>query len=319
MLENLTIVPAGAGAGKTYRIEKQLAQWVEEGVVAPGRILAVTFTEAAASELKGRIRSELLRRGRIEEAQEIDGAYVGTIHALGHRLLTEHAFAGGRSPESRLLTEPERDLLIRLELSRCATLAPVVEDLARFGYAWNPVTEASAEDAFRDKVLQTVDLLRELGARGLSPEILEPALDALDLGYDQRQSNGTELTGALQHATQALLEAFPHSLVPSATSDTARKVFAKDHANLRRAAHTDALTRDWKLWQNLRDLRCSKRGAPTPAGYDEAAEAVMAAAEGLLVHPGPLADAQRASDRACARCARDSGRLRCSQAPRWTY
>ena len=46
----LTLVPAGAGAGKTTRIERTLADWVECGTVAPGRILAVTFTEAAASE-----------------------------------------------------------------------------------------------------------------------------------------------------------------------------------------------------------------------------------------------------------------------------
>lgn len=159
----LTLVPAGAGAGKTWRIQKQLGTWVEDGEVAPGRILAVTFTEAAAAELRGRVRSELMARGRISDALEIDRAYMGTIHALGQRLLTEHAFASGRSPESRLLSEPERDLLIRMEMDRSEALAPLMQDLARYGYAWNFLTDASAEDAFRADVLKTVDLIRGLG------------------------------------------------------------------------------------------------------------------------------------------------------------
>ena len=45
-MTQLSIVPAGAGAGKTYHIQKTLADWVQDGNVAPGRILAVTFTEA---------------------------------------------------------------------------------------------------------------------------------------------------------------------------------------------------------------------------------------------------------------------------------
>ena len=45
----LTIVPAGAGAGKTHLIKTTLSAWVKKELVSPERILAVTFTEAAAS------------------------------------------------------------------------------------------------------------------------------------------------------------------------------------------------------------------------------------------------------------------------------
>lgn len=103
-MTHLTLVPAGAGAGKTHRIKETLADWVVGEEIAASRILAVTFTEAAASEMRDRIRGALMARGRIGDALEIDRAYIGTIHALGQRLLTEHAFAGGRSPESRLST-----------------------------------------------------------------------------------------------------------------------------------------------------------------------------------------------------------------------
>ena len=56
----LVIVPAGAGSGKTHKIRETLSDWVERGLVRPERILAVTYTEAAAAELRGRIRSGLL-------------------------------------------------------------------------------------------------------------------------------------------------------------------------------------------------------------------------------------------------------------------
>lgn len=82
-MTQLSLVPAGAGAGKTHHIQETLGAWVESGEVAPGRILAVTFTEAAASEMRDRVRSELMGRGRLHDALEIDRAYMGTIHALG--------------------------------------------------------------------------------------------------------------------------------------------------------------------------------------------------------------------------------------------
>ena len=68
MTEMLTIVPAGAGSGKTFRIKSDLTKWVKGNLVAPDRILAVTFTEAAAAELRGRIRASLLAEGMVEAA-----------------------------------------------------------------------------------------------------------------------------------------------------------------------------------------------------------------------------------------------------------
>ena len=292
-MKDFSLVPAGAGAGKTYHIQKTLGEWVESGRISPGRILAVTFTEAAAAEMRDRVRGELMARGRLGDALEIDQAYMGTIHALGQRLLTEHAFAAGRSPESRLLSEPERDLLIRLEMTRCAALEPLMADLGRFGYAWNHATQTSAEDGFRADVLKTVDLIRGLGARGLSPDILTPALAYLTEGYGPAEADGTALTEELSRAVRDLLDSFPDNLAPLFEGNaSAVNSFSDNHRDLRRAARQDALARDWALWQKLRALRQSKRGAPTPDGYDVLAKAVMDAANALPRHPGPLDDAK---------------------------
>ena len=82
-MTELSIVPAGAGAGKTHHIQATLTQWVRDGLVRPERILAVTFTEAAAGELRQRIRAALIADGNLNAALSVDRAYVSTIHGLG--------------------------------------------------------------------------------------------------------------------------------------------------------------------------------------------------------------------------------------------
>ena len=93
----LHLVPAGAGAGKTHRIKQALTGWVRDGMVRPERMLAVTFTDAAAGELRQRIRASLLEAGLVEAALSVERAYVSTIHALGLRLQAA-AVAGRSSP-----------------------------------------------------------------------------------------------------------------------------------------------------------------------------------------------------------------------------
>ncbi|MDT8854872.1 UvrD-helicase domain-containing protein [Paracoccaceae bacterium Fryx2] len=292
MTNDLTLVPAGAGSGKTHRIEQELAGLVERGQVGASRILAVTFTESAAAELRGRIRGELMKRGRIEDALAIDRAYVGTIHALGQRLLTEHTFAAGRNPDARLVTEAERDLLIRREVGRSAALLPIISDLERFGYAWDRVSGDSAEDSFRKAVLKTTDLLRGLGNRAMDPDIAAGALDFIRQTYGVCDNDGTALETSLRRACGELLSAFPNCIATPDMANAARDAFWSDFRNLRDAAHKpDELARNWPLWQKLRGLRMTKRGCPTPSGYDDRAQAVMTAADGLLRHPGPLQDA----------------------------
>jgi DNA helicase-2/ATP-dependent DNA helicase PcrA len=82
-LEGPLLVLAGAGSGKTRVLTMRVVRLIEEHGVPAERILAVTFTNKAAGEMKDRIRRLLGR--------EPTGAWIGTFHSLGARLLRRHA------------------------------------------------------------------------------------------------------------------------------------------------------------------------------------------------------------------------------------
>jgi DNA helicase-2/ATP-dependent DNA helicase PcrA len=81
---------AGAGSGKTRVLTNRIAHLIEEHGVDPGAILAVTFTNKAAGEMRQRVRHLL--------GQEPAGMWIGTFHSIGARLLRRHAARLGWSP-----------------------------------------------------------------------------------------------------------------------------------------------------------------------------------------------------------------------------
>ena len=292
---SLSIVSAGAGAGKTYHIAKTLTGWVREGAVRPERVLAVTFTEAAASELQGRLRTALLEDGQPEAAMALGQAYVSTIHALGARLVTEHALACGLAPGTRLIDDAEAELLRRRAVAEAEALLPIVGELTTFGYrgAFAGGAFRSAPEAFHADLAAMLDRMAGLGDRADHEGLADEACAALAAEWDEVApvaKDAEALDAPLRRAVRAVLEAFPDGIADQFDIPAQTKEFRDNHATLR-ALGRDPV--DWPTWEKARTLRQTKRGAPTPDGYDDLVGAVMEAAEGLIRHPGPRALALR--------------------------
>jgi len=293
MDQGLVIVPAGAGAGKTHHIKSQLSDWIKRGVVRPERILAVTFTEAAAGELRERIRAGLLSEGLVSEAMAVERAYVSTIHGLGLRLLTEHALAAGASPQPRHLGDAERDLLIRQALANAKSLDPIKAEPERFGYEANRQKAETVEDSLRGRVLSMIELLRGLGDKGRDLGLLASALSRLDTVYGEVLADPNAARNALELAVKAMIAKFPEGGMAQITAKGNVEKLEKNLASFKLVhRNPDLLDRDWKLWNDLRSLFVSNSKSKTPEGYDDLASAIMEAANALPRHPGPLADAK---------------------------
>jgi ATP-dependent helicase/nuclease subunit A len=99
------LVSAAAGSGKTSVLVERFVRAVREDGVAPGSILAITFTERAAGELRARVRARLLERGDREAARDTEAAFVGTFHGFCARLLRAHPLAAGLDPDFAIIDE----------------------------------------------------------------------------------------------------------------------------------------------------------------------------------------------------------------------
>ena len=101
---NLLIL-AGAGSGKTRVLVHRIAWHIATGEANPQGILAVTFTNKAASEMRSRIESLL--------GQSIHGMWVGTFHGLCHRLLRAHWQDANLSEDFQILDSEDQYRTVR--------------------------------------------------------------------------------------------------------------------------------------------------------------------------------------------------------------
>ncbi|MDQ6754334.1 MAG: UvrD-helicase domain-containing protein [Actinomycetota bacterium] len=160
-LETSIFVEAGAGSGKTREMVERICTMVDAGVELRS-IVAITFTDKAAGELRERVRRELSHEPdeaekdaqlRAIALNQLDGAPIGTIHAFAARLISEHPIEAGVPPLIEVVDE------LRSQIA--------------FNARWDQVVSALFRDASADRALRvllalntTLDNLKEVG-RGL--------------------------------------------------------------------------------------------------------------------------------------------------------
>jgi DNA helicase-2/ATP-dependent DNA helicase PcrA len=100
-----TLVLAGAGSGKTRVLTHRIAWLVQAMNVSPYAVLAVTFTNKAAAEMRGRVE-HLLGHG-------FSGMWLGTFHGIAHRLLRTHWQEAGLPQAFQILDSDDQIRLVK--------------------------------------------------------------------------------------------------------------------------------------------------------------------------------------------------------------
>ncbi len=141
------LVLAGAGTGKTRVLTTRFAHILLTGRAAPGQVLAVTFTNKAAREMRERVGAILGR--------PVEGLWLGTFHALCARMLRRHAPLVGLAPNFTILDTDDQLRLLKqvMEAERVDTkrwvppaLMGVIQRWKDRGLTPNRVTAADDTD-----------------------------------------------------------------------------------------------------------------------------------------------------------------------------
>ena len=103
--EGPVLVLAGAGTGKTRVLTTRLAHILMNGLARPWEIVAVTFTNRAAREMKDRVAAIT--------SHPVEGWWLGTFHALAARILRSHAEAVGLKPNYTILDADDQLRLLK--------------------------------------------------------------------------------------------------------------------------------------------------------------------------------------------------------------
>ena len=108
--EGPLLVLAGAGSGKTRVLTARIARLIEHHGVVPSHILAVTFTNKAAGEMRSRVAHLL--------GEEPEGMWIGTFHSIGARMLRREAPLVGRTAAFTIYDEDDSLGVIRRIMDR---------------------------------------------------------------------------------------------------------------------------------------------------------------------------------------------------------
>lgn len=139
-LDKPLFVAAGAGSGKTFTLTQRIVWALKEGSGADGKpylssldqALIITFTNAAATEIKERVREALEKEGLHSAALQVDDAWISTIHGMCSRILKIHALDLGLDPEFEIIDDMTRNQLVNISIEEVLRELSQDESYAEF-------------------------------------------------------------------------------------------------------------------------------------------------------------------------------------------
>ena len=138
----ITFISAGAGSGKTYQLTELLLQRLRARSAEPAGVLATTFTNKAANELRERVQTDLLKAGEHAHAQAMGQARIGTVNSVCGALVARFAFELGLPPVLEVLDEIAARALIAesidvaIDIPRMAAIGEVARRFDRDASGW---------------------------------------------------------------------------------------------------------------------------------------------------------------------------------------
>ena len=193
-VEGPALVVAGAGSGKTRVLTQRISHLIENGHAFPGEILALTFTNKAAKEMRERVRRQL-----VDVAPEVaDQVFLSTFHSAGVKWLRRFAYLFGMNQYFTIYDDQDQTTLVK-------------EVLREMGL--------SDEELSPKFVLQNLDRLKNDGINPAEHDFLEikypgnrEKLKSIARLYEQKkQFAGGFDFGDLLLKTLELLEKFPEA------------------------------------------------------------------------------------------------------------
>jgi DNA helicase II / ATP-dependent DNA helicase PcrA len=184
--EGPLLILAGAGSGKTRVLTHRIAYLLEQGLAAPDEILAITFTNKAAAEMKDRVA--------LLVGPESRKMWVSTFHAFCARLLRVHAEKLGYRREFTIYDSADQVRLVR----RC--IIELGKDPKRF----NPRSFHAQISTAKNLLLDASDYLRQTEGY-----MAENVAEVYDLYQKRLYENNAMDFDDLIMQTVALLEVFP--------------------------------------------------------------------------------------------------------------
>ena len=129
-------VTAGAGTGKTHMLASRYLHHLEKVGFSPLEIVAVTFTDKAADELRSRIRATIVLSDSGDDVvAEVEAGQISTLHALAARVCRDFFYVAGLPANFEILDETDSPMWVAAQFEESiAKIDPAI--VGELGYTW---------------------------------------------------------------------------------------------------------------------------------------------------------------------------------------